>query len=65
METLKEEEEELKKKVELCKVRAHVGIPGCVGVAGVSTVLVSHMRKLKLVEVTGLAHGHMSRKQQS
>lgn len=50
METLKEEEEELKKKVELCKVSAHVGIPGCVGLAGLSTALVSHMRKLKLVE---------------
>lgn len=34
METLKEEEEELKRKVEQCKVRGHLRFPGRVGVAG-------------------------------
>lgn len=34
VETLKEEEEELKRKVEQCKVRGHLRFPGWVGVAG-------------------------------
>lgn len=64
METLKEEEEELKKKVEQCKVRRHLGLPGCVGVAEVGAVI-SQIRKLTLTEVVSPAQGHVSRKRQS
>lgn len=42
-----------------------LGVPECVGMAGVGTVLISQRTSLKLIEVMGLAEGHISRKQQS
>lgn len=50
METLKEEEEELKRKVEQCKVSEHLEFPGREGVVRAGTDPISQGRELKLRE---------------